>query len=58
MTYYSLENVVYKANGDVACVIAPVWLLKGMANWYAMHMAEYLNKSEMDERDVLRGSLD
>lgn len=58
MSYYSLENVVYKGTGEVVCVVSPVWLLKSMANWYAMHMAEYLNKSEMDERDVLRGSLD
>ena len=58
MTYYSLENVVYKGSGEVVCVISPVWLLKGMANWFAMHMAECLNKSEMDERDMLRGSLD
>lgn len=58
MNYYALGNVVYKETGEVLCVIAPVWMLNSVASKAASWIASSLTAYEMDERDVLRGSLD
>lgn len=58
MNYYALKNVVYKEGQEVVCIVSPVWMLSGMAKWSANMIANALNTTEMDERDVLRGSLD
>lgn len=58
MNYYALGNAVYKGDFETVCVVAPVWLLKPIANMMAQVIAKSLNDLEMDSADVLRGSLD